>query len=142
MLFNRVEPGLALRMRSEARRISEQHRRLAELKDEVSAALSNESMGSARVRFQRFAEALGAHFDVEEQVFFPAIHGIDPELGRTVDELVTAHERLRGELAVLLAHLGSGEPSACVLLLDDLVKQLQMHERVEEWAMERAARSA
>ena len=139
-MFNRVEPGLALRMRNEARRIAEQHRRIAELKEEVSKALSGDSMRHACETFERFAEALGAHFDVEEQLFFPAIHGIDAELARTVDELVTAHGRLREDMAVLLGHFSAGERSACMPLLDALVEEIRTHERTEEWAMDRAGR--
>ena len=139
--MNRLEPGLTLRMKNEARRIQDQHRRLSELKDEIASALSAHAMQRASEYFDRFVEALEAHFSVEEQLFFPAIHGIDAEIGETVDQLISAHALMRDQMAGLSRVFASGDGRECARQLENLIALLQHHERAEERVMRRASGS-
>lgn len=134
----RLEPGLKMRMKSEARRIAEQHRRLVVLRDEVTTELSRLSLGAAGDAFARFAEALEAHFTVEERLYFPAIQSLDPELWDAVESLLSSHRRLRRRVADLLDHFASGNGFACAILLKALIDELRAHEREEEQVMTRA----
>lgn len=137
-LRRRLEPGLRLRMKSEARRIADQHRRLEGLKDQVASEMSGASLKDARASFELYAEALEAHFAVEERFYFPAIHGLDAELAKAVEALLVEHERFRSQVSDLLGYFVSGDGAACAALLETLVNELAAHERAEERAMRRA----
>ena len=102
--LERPEPGLTLRMKAEARRIANQHSRLEELRDRVTAEISRLSLQGARTEFERFADALEAHFAMEEKLFLPAIGSLDPELGRAVEELLGEHRLLRRRVSDLMDH--------------------------------------
>jgi len=85
------QPGLRLRVGREARRISSQHRQLDTFYGMVLDSLSNGRAERARSEFLRFHDALEAHFTVEEQIHFPALHGLRPELDAELATLVEVH---------------------------------------------------
>jgi len=104
------------------------------------------SVDRARAEFQRFHDALDAHFTVEEQIHFPALHGLRPELDAELADLVAEHRVFRETLAELTGRLeraaleasaetleASAETlDACAAALDRFVIDLARHEGREE----------
>ncbi|MBW2240663.1 MAG: hemerythrin domain-containing protein [Deltaproteobacteria bacterium] len=126
------EPGTHKRMSREARRISSQHRKLDTLYGLVVDALGHGRLPEGRSAFQRFHDALEAHFSLEDELYFPALHGLRSDLGDELARLSGEHEALRRALdevenAFRGAHLGD-----CERLLDHVATAIADHEEQEE----------
>ncbi len=124
--------GLERRVRQETRRISSQHRKLDTLFAMLEAAVRNADPILVRQTFERFGDALDAHFSLEDGFYFPALHGLHPELDHQLAELVKEHETLRSDLAALGAALEDGPASAAEAALDRFAGSLTLHEEKEE----------
>ena len=101
------ELGLHYRLRRALRQIARQHRQLRELGGGLEEALAGGARAAVRDAFVRYRHAVGAHFELEDGVFFPALHGLDPAQGEPLEELCRDHlsllERLQGAAALLEA---------------------------------------
>jgi hemerythrin-like domain-containing protein len=128
------EPGLRKRLDRESRRISSQHRQLDVLLQAVATALECEDRPAARAHFVRVADALDAHFAIEEELTFPAVHGLRPALGPTLASLASEHDVLRERTQGVADALQRDGHSGGELLvsLDSLVESLRAHEDREE----------
>jgi len=126
------EPGVQWRMQGEARRISSQHRQLELFYGMLEEALERGALQGARVAFVRFRDALDAHITLEDQVFFPALHGLSPELGPQLTGFVREHEAMRRQLDQLQDLLAEGAVESCVRELDAFAERIADHERREE----------
>jgi hypothetical protein len=133
------DSGLRYRIRRALRQIEEQHRQLHELRDRLAAAVAARDRADLRDGFVRYRHALGAHFELEDEVFFPALHGLDPGEGADLEELSREHGGLLGglgRLATLLEDPGF-EPFAAALAA--FGRELARHERREECLVSRLA---
>jgi hypothetical protein len=126
------QPGLEMRVDREARRISNQHRQLDEFYGMVVSSLEGGMLARARSEFVRFHDALEAHFQVEEQIHFPALHGLAPELDAELASLVEEHREFRERLERLAELFERGDAARCGRELDGLVVELATHEGREE----------
>lgn len=126
------QPGLEHRMGREARRISGQHRQLDEFYAMVETRLQDRDAEGAALAFQRFRDALEAHFSLEDGLYFPALHGMRPELEEPLARLVREHGELRAQVEVVHARLGGRDLDAAAMRLDELVRALARHEGEEE----------
>ena len=126
------QPGLEKRVGREARRISSQHRQLDELYGLIARALQDNAPEPARASFVRFCDALEAHFSLEDGFYFPAVHGMRPELGAELDQLSSAHESFRRQIQELSPLFEAGELARCEPLFDQLIIELARHEGQEE----------
>ena len=126
------QPGLQLRMRGEARRISSQHRQLDVLYGRVLAALARASASEARDALDRFVDAWEAHTDLEDKLYFPALRGLRPAVGPGLAALSAEHRRLRETLAGIEADLAAGRLAAAGEALAHLVGEIASHEEREE----------
>jgi len=133
------QPGLKMRVGREARRISGQHRQLDVFYEMVLRSLDGGNAPRARAEFLRFHDALEAHFTVEEQIHFPALHGLQPALDAELAELVEEHHRFRSTLERLGGLLDGHELETCAEELDRFVVALASHEGREEQMAERVA---
>jgi hemerythrin len=124
--------GLGRRLAIEARRISSQHRQLDELYGLLLGALEHEPLAAVRRGFERFRDALEAHFAMEDDVHFPAFHGLRPELESRLTALIEEHKIMRKALDDVQANLQSGDLETGVKHLDALVVRLARHEETEE----------
>jgi hypothetical protein len=77
--MEQMQTGLRYRIKRAARQIGEQHRQLGELVRALRAALESSLVADVRSAFERYRAAVMAHFALEEDVFFPAVHGLHPE---------------------------------------------------------------
>ena len=127
-----LDAGLSMRVRREAVRIAAQHHQLDEFHAVFKDALARGDLSGARVSFANFADALEAHFSLEEEFYFPALHGYRRDLASELARLTRDHAALRTGIAQLTEGLARGELAACKLELDAWVAQLLAHERLEE----------
>jgi iron-sulfur cluster repair protein YtfE (RIC family) len=134
-----AQPGLRLRLRNETLRLSTQHRQLNTFFEMVVADLGRGSLQRARASFVRFRDALEAHLTLEDQVFFPAMRGLRPELAEPLTRLVEDHTRFRAELETLHELLATGSAEAFASQFDDLAGRVAKHERYEEEVLSSAA---
>jgi hypothetical protein len=123
-----LETGLRHRLRRVVRQIREQHHQLAPLARELAGALAGGAAAEPGNALARYREALGAHFSLESEVFFPALHGLRPERAAELEALEREHE---GLLADLRGALRAGGPGAGPPL-EAFFAALGAHERREE----------
>lgn len=128
----RGQPGLRKRMQREVRRLSSQHRQLDDFFDMLMAALERNSLEGARAAFLRFRDALEAHVTLEDRVFFPAIHGLRPDLGDELALLVEEHRDFREQLELLHDWIARGSQQRFEQGIDELASQISQHEQREE----------
>jgi hypothetical protein len=82
-------------------------------------------------------DGLAAHFQLEEEVVFPALHGLDPATLPEIEQLERDHGRFLDKLATLIGR----EPTAAPLARGDvkgLRERLDAHELREERLLARA----
>lgn len=126
------DPGLKLRMRGEERRISSQHQQLEELFERVLASVRRGGPRKGVSDFLLFATALEAHMSVEEDIYFPALHGLRGDIGGELESLMGDHVRFRRRLEEVREILATNDPSASRRALDELAADVDQHEEAEE----------
>jgi hemerythrin-like domain-containing protein len=135
-----MRTGLAHRLRRTEKQIVEQHRHIREIGRELDQAAEKGRSADVRTWLHRLEEALSAHFELEEDVVFPALHGLAPSQGDALEGLVREH----GELLVTLRHVREATSEAEQGDVSDelpaLRDRLGDHERREE-ALVKAAMS-
>lgn len=131
--------GLRYRMRRALRQIGDQHRRLHEIRDRLGAAVASGSRRDARDAFVRYRHAIGAHFELEDAVFFPALHGLHPEEREDLDALGADHVGLLATLQRLLPLLDEAPLERFGAAFDAFGASLGQHERREEALVSRIA---
>jgi iron-sulfur cluster repair protein YtfE (RIC family) len=121
-----------MRLAHEGRRIAGQHEALAALEAATRRAFERGDDREVGEAARGFEAALAAHFDLEEQVHFPALHGHEPALGPKLEQLVREHAEFREALAALRRSAESGDRPAVAAAFDQVVARLRDHEVVEE----------
>ena len=134
-----AESGLRYRMRRALRQIGDQHRQLHEIHGRLRAAIASGERRDARDAFVRYRHAIGAHFELEDGTFFPALHGLHPEEQEPLDALSGEHAQLLAALQRLAALLEEPEPERFVRGLDAFRRDFEQHERREEALVARIA---
>jgi hypothetical protein len=123
-----LETGLRHRLRRALRRIEEQHvelrERMRELETDARAA-GDCCLPCAELN--RFGDALRAHFELEDDVLFPALNGLNPCSCGDLEALSREHALLLAALRDLAA-----EPAPPGDGFDRLRGSLRDHERREE----------
>ena len=127
-----TDRGLRLRMKEEEHRISSQHEKLDEFYTEVRMALDQGGVHTSAHAFGRFADALDAHMSVEDDIYFPALHGLRPDIADELTALVREHDVLRDKAAVIRALLEAGDRESSLGRLDELASLISDHESKEE----------
>jgi hypothetical protein len=129
--------GLRSRLRRALQRVEEQHRSLREIAVELDRTLPSGSRESVDLWLTRMRDGLAAHFELEERVIFPALHGLDPATMREIEQLERDHGRfLDGWGALLGRELSEG--ALAPANLKDLRERLAAHEVREEQLLARA----
>ncbi|SRR6056297_468255 len=126
------DAGLRLRMRGEERRILAQHDRLDALCEEIQERLSEDGPESSREGFQQLRTALDAHMKMEEEIYFPALHGLQTDAESALSELVAEHDELR-ETAIRVSELlESLDRDGARVEMGRLASRVTAHEQAEE----------
>lgn len=127
-----IDSGLRLRIRGEERRISSQHRQLGDLfertMDTVDAIGPRRAIGD----FLLFQTALEAHMSVEEDIYFPALHGLRNDVRDELVELVEEHREIRIALDNVKYLMTQSVEREARLALAQLAKRIGRHEGKEE----------
>lgn len=130
------QPGLRLRLAHEAKRIAAQHEFLDALEGTTLRALERGAGDEMRSAMRTFAVSLGAHFRLEEQVQFPALHGLDAGLRPELDALMRDHGEFRTRMAGLEAMVADGDGlvrrASVLASFGQLAAALREHEEREE----------
>lgn len=122
--------GLRRRLERTLRRVHQQHQHLRDVDGEIGRALASGALKEASRWLERMHDALRAHFDLEEEVIFPALHGLLPGTQRELAHLERDH---RVFLDLLHAALGAElHASRLDRELKDLRERLDEHEKHEE----------
>jgi hypothetical protein len=127
-----ADSGLNRRLAIEGRRIAEQHAKLGELCGALISALASDHLEGTRTSLDTLREGLMAHFDVEEKVQIPALHGSNPALGPQLEEIIAQHMRFRAELDAFAHILLDGNLDGLREPLALFVSALAEHEAQEE----------
>jgi iron-sulfur cluster repair protein YtfE (RIC family) len=125
-------PHLRFRRRRVLRRIAAQHLRLDEMADAVVRAIEEAVLVTARTSLARFAEAMCAHFAMEEDVDFPALLVLNPELREPLRCLSADHSQLVEDLAAVDEMLAQAPRADAHRAFDQLVIVMGSHELREE----------
>jgi hypothetical protein len=126
------EVGLQHRMKRLAQQTAEQHRQIAGLQRALDAALERGERSASRAAVERYAAALRAHFELEQSVFFPALHGLAPGRTGELDRLEQEHAAFLAELVQLGRDLGAQPLPGCREALLRHMDRMRDHERREE----------
>jgi hypothetical protein len=126
------QPGLRPRLAHASRRLSAQHEFLDALLATTRRALERSTPSEAREALHAFRGALDAHFALEEQVHFPALHGLEPARGPEIEQLLLEHRALRDQLRVLEGKVGREPRDGVARDFVDLGAVLRAHETREE----------
>ncbi len=124
--------GLRHRLRRVLRQLEDQHRHLGPIFEEICRALRGGAVRDVSAAFERYREALAAHFELEESVFFPAVHGLTRDRGSDLCTLCEDHEAFHAQLEAIREHLRRSELEAGQRALDALTASLRSHEQREE----------
>ncbi len=125
-------PGLRLRLAHASRRLPVQHDFLDALLATTGRALERMPPEEAQEAMRGFRGALEAHFQLEEEVHFPALHGLDSGLEAELGGLVSEHHALRDRLLALEGRLGREPGPAVAPAFAELAQALRQHESREE----------
>ena len=131
------DPGLRQRMRGEERRIEGQHEQLDALCREVRAGLERDGPEAAYEDYLLFVSALDAHMTIEEDIYFPALHGLRMELTQELTDFVEAHRAFRRQTDELRALFEQRDGVAAGSALETLSIEFSAHEAAEEELMAR-----
>jgi hypothetical protein len=124
--------GLRHRISRLSEQVGRQHRHLEELRAEVAEALRCAAPAEACRWLEQFNAALVAHFELEQNIFFPALHGLDPSRKRELEALEREHVDLLADLASVLTGIGSEGWGDAALRFQSCLDRLRGHERIEE----------
>lgn len=137
-----TDRGLRLRMAGEARRVHSQHVQLARLFEELRRTFEERPGEASKDAFGHFADAFDAHMRLEETMYFPALHGLLPEVDADLSSLIDEHRSMRAAAQAIRDQLQAGNDRAAITLLDTLAEQRAQHEKVEEGLIERVRHAA
>ena len=133
-------PGLRLRLAHEAKRVAAQHEAIDAFEREVRAAFESGEAPALEASLRSLERALIAHFAIEEDVHFPALHGFDPGFAGEIQDLVREHVSFRETLARLIAERAA-TPADRIAAFAALTGRLRKHEDREETLFARSSPS-
>ena len=109
----------------------QEHSELDQLIEAVVEACAGNSGAAASAALEDLAQALEGHLTVEEEVYFPLVKHLRPELEPTIRAVRLAHGVLRGQLDELREQLAANEREEARRLLDSLLELFRSHEAIE-----------
>ncbi len=122
---------------SAERSVAEQHRRLDSMFEELLAAMrEGDEAGVVGDAFARLREALEAHVDHEDRLYYPALGTLRPKHRAVLDGLIAAHARFRVHLDEIAVRLGARDIEAAEHALGAFAGVFAAHEAVEEQLLE------
>ena len=129
-----LDSGLRFRLRRAARQIAQQHQSIREILASLERSLGEGERGRDAVRalFVRYREAVEAHFALEEDVLFPALHGLHPSRSPELEALEAEHGDFAGRLGDLAERLASAALAEFGGGFERFAREMVAHETREE----------
>jgi hypothetical protein len=124
-----MRTGLRRRLERTLRTVRQQHAQLRDVDGELGKALAAGAWSEARDWLERMRDAFRAHFDLEEEVIFPAVHGLLPGTLKEIARLERDHQAF---LELLHTALGAQPHANLSRDVEALRERLDVHERHEE----------
>lgn len=124
--------GLRFRVQRAAKKIPQQHRHIDELFGRLQAALTRDGLPEVKETFLQYHGAIEAHFALEDDVFFPALHGLHPEHGAELQKLCDEHRSFSKDLEDLADRLNNLHVETFTSGLRNFVTRLALYESREE----------
>ena len=110
-----------------------EHRRLDELLEALGQAFATESPAERVWEvFEQLCGELHRHFEREDQLYFPAIWALRPELKGPMEEFGGRHNWFRDQLRRIGDHLGHRDPEGAAGVLRSFDESFRIHEKLEE----------
>ena len=128
---------LRMRLHGKESGLAHQHTRLDEFCSELRQRLTQDGARDSMSDFELFSNALDAHMEVEEEVYFPALHGVSPDSEPELEELVSEHHSLRLGVSLVEKAIAVGDTRASLAALEELAAEVSRHEKAEEELIER-----
>jgi hypothetical protein len=112
--------------------IAEEHRRLDVLFEEARAALEAGPGEAAHHALVILAEALEAHFEREDRLYYPAVGALRREHASLLRSFATGHTRFLGQIDAIARRLAEGAFAGAASELEALAAEFAAHEGQEE----------
>jgi hemerythrin-like domain-containing protein len=109
----------------------QEHSELDQLIEALTETCDGGSGAAASAALEDLAGALEGHLTVEEEVYFPLVEHLRPELESTIRGVRLAHTMLRARIDQLREHLAADERQEARRLLGALLELFRSHEAVE-----------
>jgi iron-sulfur cluster repair protein YtfE (RIC family) len=129
---SQAEPGLELRLKRVRRQIAAQHRHLKPIFQVLCDAVAARDPREARAAFENYRDAIEAHFSLEDEFFFPALHGLHREYARQLDALTREHEGFLRDVREIGEALRRADLPRANEALEAFAAALSAHEENEQ----------
>jgi hypothetical protein len=127
-----MQPGLRYRIRRAIRQMGEQHAHLRACFTEIRMALARGDTSGCQDALERLRSVLEAHFELEDDVFFPALHGLRPDCAEGLERLSREHVGFADALRRLAKDLEDAGVDACERAFEAFAGSIAEHEAHEE----------
>lgn len=114
--------------------IAAQHRRLDGLFEAVRDALERAGLETSHA-LADLADALAAHFDQEDRLYYPTVGSLRPEHRPSVERFKTDHQRFLGRLARVAERVRAHELGEAAHEFERFAADFAGHEAGEEALM-------
>jgi len=109
----------------------QEHSELDQLIEALVEACGGSSSAAASAALEDLSEALEGHLTVEEEVYFPLVEHLRPELEPVLKGVRLAHGVLRSQVDQLREQLAGDERTEANRLLGSLLELFRSHEAIE-----------
>lgn len=109
----------------------QEHSELDHLVSRVEDALAGSSFEPARAALEDLADALEAHFALEESVYFPLVERFSPQHAALVRDARTGHAKISESLDQMRELVENGEIAPARRTLAGLLDRFRLHESEE-----------
>jgi hemerythrin len=118
---------------STGRSVTEQHRRLDSMFEELLATMrEGEEADAVEDAFGRLREALEAHVDHEDRLYYPALSALRPKHRAVLDGLIASHKGFRARLDEISGWLVARDLAAAERAIGAFAGTFAVHEAAEE----------
>lgn len=127
-----MDAGLRYRVKRVARQIASQHGHIHATFEAIRRVAALGAGQELRTALTHLQDAVDAHFSLEEDVFFPAIRGLDPASAEALRMLSREHGRFATEIRRIAAGLDLPDLLWFTRAFEEFASAMAAHEDREE----------
>jgi iron-sulfur cluster repair protein YtfE (RIC family) len=109
----------------------QEHSELDHLVSDLEEAMGSDSNARASQALEELSEALRSHLSVEEDVYFPLLERLLPDVAEGVGKARLAHRELLSDLDKIRDQLSTADLPAARSTLGHLLRGFRDHEKAE-----------